>query len=138
MPCEPSWAARRALVVFGGQADLIWLNMLKHGYRHCFAVIESGRGVWVIYNPLSHCTEIATVAGPDGPALAGHYRKLGFRVVETRINRPPKCPAPWRFYTCVEAVKRLLGLRAGGVFTPWQLYKYLQLSNKSLTKGFLS
>ena len=57
----------RALVVFSGQTDLMWLRMLRTGFRHCFVLIE-GRcpgvmenqngGGWVLYNPLSNATQI--------------------------------------------------------------------------------
>ncbi len=132
---------RRALVVFSGHADLAWLKVLKRGYRHCFAVVDSGQGAWIVYNPMSHCTEISLIAGLNGPAIVGHYRALGFCVVETRVVHPPRRSAPWRPYTCVEAVKRLLGLRASGVFTPWNLYNFLITENKfnnHLTKGIYS
>ena len=32
---------------------------------------------------------------------------------------------PLRPYSCVESVKRILGIRAGLVLTPWQLYRHL-------------
>jgi hypothetical protein len=48
------------------------------------------------------------------------------RVVETRIRPAPRRPAPLRPYTCVEAVKRILGLHAPWVITPWQLYGLLR------------
>ncbi len=134
MPDTKAPPPRRALVVFGDRADLAWLKILKRGFRHCFAVIEGGQGggvpVWVIYNPLSHCTDITTVVGSTASDLADHYRNLGFRVVETRITRPIKRTAPWRPYTCVEAVKRVLGLRAPGVFTPRNLHNFLISENK--------
>jgi len=131
-------AAPRALVVFGGQADLAWLKMLKRGYRHCFVVVEAESSIWILYNPLSHCTELGAVTGVEGAAVAGHYRGLGYCVVETYLTNPIKRSAPWRPYTCVEAVKRVLGLRARRVFTPWQLYQFLVSKNNginSLTLG---
>ena len=128
-------SGRRALVVFGGQADLAWLKLLKHGFRHCFVVVEGGQGAgapWVICNPLSHCTEITLVAGTSAAAIAGHYRAHGYGVVETRIARPARRPAPWRPYTCVEAVKRVLGLTTRPIFTPWQLHQFLVQRNKRI------
>ena len=127
---EPHALPRRALVMFGDRADLPWLRVLKRGYRHCFVLIEGqvpeGDGaLWMIYNPLSHCTEMGIVAGLDASAIATHYRAQGYHVLETRVVQPPKCCAPWRPYTCVEAVKRVLGLHAPGVLTPWQLNEFI-------------
>lgn len=115
----------RALVVFGGRADLSWLRLLKRGYRHCFVLLEGEEGLWLVCNPLSHYTELGIVAGLDPSAITDHYRAQGYRVLQTRVTQPPKRSAPWRPYTCVEAVKRVLGLHAPAVFTPWQLYDFL-------------
>ena len=127
---------RRAFVVFSGQTDLAWLKVLRQGYRHCFVAVESGPGdggklaPWVIYNPLSHCTEIAVLAGLDAKGVAGFYRGTGCRVIQTHVLAPVLRPVPLRPYTCVEAVKRVLGLRAPWVFTPWQLSEYIKKSPK--------
>ena len=34
-------------------------------------------------------------------------------------------PAPFMLFTCVEAVKRVLGIHRRGIVTPWQLYRHL-------------
>ncbi len=123
---------RQALVIFSDRIDLAWLRVLKPGFRHCFAILESGRGRpgaapdWVIYNPLSHCTEIAIVRELESQILVSHYRNQDLLVLQTGISQPIKRPVPWRPFTCVEALKRALGLRAARVFTPWQLYKFLK------------
>lgn len=114
----------RALVVFVGEAELKWLRFLKPGYRHCFVVIEGASG-WVVYNPLSHYTEIRTYPCLDAEDIAGFYRGIGYEVAETRIHTPPKKLAPMALFTCVEAVKRTLGIHARTVITPWQLQKHL-------------
>lgn len=116
---------RIALVVFSGKADLIWLRLLKRGFRHCFAVIDCD-GVWVTVNPLSQRTDLTPIRGVSAVNLKRHYRAYGLRVIETRTQDPGPYPLPWRPFTCVEAVLRVLGVRAPWVFTPWQLYRYLR------------
>lgn len=143
MPDNRKSQPRCALVVFGGDPQLAWLRVLKHGYRHCFAVLEDGRTAgqgaarfaptWIIYNPLSHRTEISVLSGVGRESIAGYYRSLGYRVVETHVCHPLRRPVPWRPYTCVEAVKRVLGLRARWVFTPWQLSENLKISKNMKT-----
>lgn len=113
-----------AYVVFTDHTDLAWLRLLRPGFRHCFAVVQVD-GAWVIVDPLSHWTTLRVV-----PELAGWqpepwFRHLGLTVVAATAVEPAPRLAPWRPYTCVEAVKRLLGLRLPGVFTPWQLYRAL-------------
>ena len=114
-----------ALVVFSGNADLKWLRILKPGFRHCFLLLET-QGGWVLYNPLSHRTEIAVIEGASERELMRLYRGQGFRVVPWTMPRVPLKPAPWGVYTCVEAVKRVLGIHAPGVITPKNLFNFLK------------
>ena len=114
-----------ALVVFSGDADLNWLRVLKTGFRHCFILLErSGR--WVIYDPLSHRTDISVVEGGDVFDLIRLYRARGMRVVPWVVRCPTKRPAPMGLYTCVEAAKRILGIHSRRTITPWNLYNFLK------------
>jgi hypothetical protein len=124
MPAPPA-AATPALVVFADDTTLKWLRPLKSGFRHCFVLVKRD-GAWILCNPLSHYTDLDAVGGSlGGPAMADWYRRQGFTVVETLAVRPPPVCAPVRPFTCVEAVKRALGLQAPWVFTPAQLYRHL-------------
>lgn len=114
-----------ALVVFMGSSDLRRLRLLRRGFRHCFVVVSTAGG-WVICDPLSHQTDLDIVSGFSCHELAAWYRNAGMRVIETRVRAAPRQPAPLRPYTCVEAVKRILGLHAPWVITPWQLYRLLR------------
>ena len=113
-----------ALVVFAGSTSLKWLRWLTPGYRHCFVAIAQ-RDVWIICDPLSHRTDLIAICGHTRQDLAAWYRQRGLTVVETHVRSAPKRPAPIRPFTCVEAVKRILGIHAPWVLTPWQLYRYL-------------
>ena len=114
-----------AFVVFSGETDLKWLKNLKPGFRHCFAVLETG-GRWVIYNPLSNHTEITVIEGASVFELIQIYRDMGCRVVPWRVRQVCKRTALWGFYTCVEAVKRILGIHAPLALTPWNLFNFLK------------
>lgn len=115
---------RRALVLFGGEPQLAWLRALRPGFRHCAAILQCG-AVWVIYNPMSNATEVATLPACAEADLAARLGAAGYRVVATDVAAPWPAPLPWRPFTCVEAVKRAIGLRAAAVLTPWQLYRRL-------------
>ena len=115
---------RRVVVVFEGDTDLWWLRWLSPGFRHCFAVIEDAQG-WVIVDPLSHQTLVRTCIFDATVDLAAHYRQHGYIAVTTWVDRAPHRTAPIRPFTCVEAVKRVIGLRAPGVWTPRQLFRRL-------------
>lgn len=125
----------KALVVFADDCSLRRLRLLRRGFRHCFVAVRSGAG-WVICDPLSNRTDLAFVADAIAADLARWYRSHGLQVVATRIAPPPRRPAPVRPYTCVEAVKRVLGIEARWVLTPWQLYRRLHDGDeKPLTGG---
>ncbi|HBR68552.1 MAG TPA: hypothetical protein DEA55_04155 [Rhodospirillaceae bacterium] len=121
--CENS--GKKAWVVFSGQTDLPWLKVFRPGFRHCFVLLNDGRR-WISLDPLSNYTEISVHhhVAPEFN-LPGWLESRGHRVVETHVERR-KEPAPFMLYTCVEAVKRVLGLHARFIFTPWQLYRFLQ------------
>ena len=132
-------APPRALVVFSGQTELVWLRVLRPGFRHCFVLIE-GRcpgvpanqqgGGWVLYNPLSNATQINLWPLHDEDTIRAWLSQQGYMVVETYVRPLSARVLPWRPYTCVEAVKRALGLHERGVFTPWQLYQHIKNDNK--------
>ena len=129
----------RALVVFSGQTDLVWLRALRTGYRHCFVLIE-GRcpgvpanqfgGGWVLYNPLSNATQINLWPLHDEKTIRAWLSQQGYTVVESYVRPLTARVLPWRPFTCVEAVKRALGLHKRGVFTPWQLYQCIKNDKK--------
>jgi hypothetical protein len=114
-----------AIVVFAGESSLKWLRLLRPGFRHCFVLVRR-QGCWIVYDPLSHRTNLAVLIGPTSSELVEWYREKGLRVVETTVRLTPLRSAPLRPFTCVEAVKRVLGIHAPWVTTPWQLYCYLQ------------
>ena len=113
-----------ALVVFVDECGLKCLQRLRRGYRHCFVAVRSGSS-WVICDPLSHRTDLTIIGDFSARQLADWYRSHGLRVVQTRVLPAPLRPAPMRPYTCVEAVKRVLGMHAPWILTPWQLYRRL-------------
>lgn len=121
-PRSSQWT--RVLVVFCDTTELWWLHVLRQGFRHCFVALGDGRG-WITIDPLSHRTDVATHPHHAVQDLAAIYRSSGLTVVETFVRAAPCRPAPWSPFTCVEAVKRVLGIHALSVITPWQLYRWL-------------
>lgn len=119
---------QKAWVVFSGQTDLAWLRLLKPGFRHCFVLLNDGRR-WLTFDPLSNYTDICVHHDlPAGYNLPQWLEGQGFTVVQSVITQEKK-PAPFMIFTCVEAVKRVLGLHRFFIFTPWQLYRHLTTHN---------
>lgn len=116
-----------AVVVFSDACEIRALRLLRRGFRHCFAVLCRG-GAWVVVDPLAH--RLAVDLAPaclarDAEAVAALYRARGLTAVVVPVAEPPRRLAPLRPFTCVEAVKRLIGRRAPWVFTPGQLHGHL-------------
>ncbi|MGE5515328.1 MAG: hypothetical protein ACM31D_05850 [Bacteroidota bacterium] len=120
---------RTGLVLFADATDLWWLRWLRPGFRHCFVALAF-EGGWVVIDPMSHRTGVAHFPLPQEFDLAGWYRQCGLVVVPVQNISLDKGVAPFLPYSCVECVKRILGIRARSVVTPWQLFQHL---NKSRT-----
>jgi hypothetical protein len=114
----------KALVVFSGEADVPALRFLRRGFRHCFILMRRGK-YWVSCDPLLTRMEIELHDLPDDFDFPGWLRQRGLVVVEAEMPSVSYRPFFPFFFTCVEAVKRILGLRAWWIVTPWQLYRHL-------------
>lgn len=112
------------LVVFADATDLWWLRLLRPGFRHCFVVLATAGG-WVIVDPMSHVTSIAYFPFIEEFDLRQWYVQCGLTVVPVKNNTTDKRVAPFLPHSCVESIKRILGIRALTVLTPWQLYRHL-------------
>ena len=134
-----SAASSKAWVVFSGQADMAWLKILKPGFRHCAVLLNDGRN-WITIDPLSNYTDVTVHHVPLEFDLPLWMRDRGYRVLPAPMQRTQR-PAPFSVYSCVEAVKRVLGIHKRRIITPWQLYRYLQRIQTTKTfnpKGDLS
>lgn len=124
----------KAWVVFSGEADLPWLKILKEGYRHCYVLINDGKH-WITIDPLSNYMDVTVHDLSLDFNLPLWMRNRGYIIVAADIQHLDK-QAPWMPFSCVEAVKRVLGIHKSFMLTPWQLYKYLQ--KKQTAKTFQS
>ena len=128
---ENPQAHKRAIVAFGGSSELKLLRYLRPGFRHCFVLVHS-QGVWVMYNPLSIGTEIDVWPGDCEEQLCHWLALNGYTIVEANVQNLRSGALPWNVFSCVEAVKRVLGIRAPRIWTPWQLYKFLTDDRKKI------
>jgi hypothetical protein len=112
-----------AWVVFSAQADMNWLKILKPGYRHCAVLMNDGKN-WMTVDPLSNYMDVTVHHVPVDFDMPQWMMSRGHKLIKADIARPLK-PAPWGIFTCVEAVKRVLGIHNRLIITPWQLYRYL-------------
>ena len=80
---------------------------------------------WITLDPLSNYTDVMVHNVPPEFDLPLWLADRGHEIVEANIDQPAK-PAPWRLFSCVEAVKRVLGIHKRFMITPWHLYRYLK------------
>jgi hypothetical protein len=122
---------RPALVVFEHRPGRGILRLLSPGYRHCFCLLRVPEG-WLLVDPLKTCTSFDTIPSLTIAVLVQSYVATGRRVI-AGFTRRESGPCAWspRPMTCVESVKRLVGVAAPGVWTPRQLF--LRLTNPSRT-----
>lgn len=113
-----------ALVVFSGQTDLKYLKLLKPGFRHCFVILKS-QDRWISIDPLAHMTRIDLHKLYADNDLNSLLSENDLTVVPTHLREAALVPSPPMLCTCVEVVKRILGIQCWHVMTPWQLYRYL-------------
>jgi hypothetical protein len=105
-----------------------WLRLLRPGFRHCFAIIRETER-WLVVDPMLHKMDVQATKCEPAFDLPAWMRARGYRVVKAPVLEPQRramAPAP---FTCVEAMKRLIGLQAWCVMTPWQLYLRLNSFN---------
>jgi hypothetical protein len=115
----------RALAVFHDKGAGFWSWLLgRPGFRHCFVALNDGRA-WIVVDPCRDGLRIDAAVAAEVD-LAAHYRNLGLTVAETAVRgRRRSYRLPWAF-TCVEAVKRTLGVHGWWLWTPYQLYRQLE------------
>lgn len=121
-------------VVFTDESRMWWLKGMKRGFRHCFVLLND-KEHWLAMEPLAHCTELTVLPSPPDFDLPTWIRGQGHHVVEAVLDRTSMRMPIVFLYTCVEAVKRVLGLKNFFVWTPYQLYKHLLIKyHGNLTK----
>ena len=125
-----TYEPNEAWVVFSGEADLWWLRFLKPGFRHCFAVARDGTN-WIVIDPLSPRLDVSVLPLPQSFNLPQWLQGQNLKVLPALIKRDYSKAAPANWFSCVEVIKRFLGIHARLIFTPWQLYCFLTKENLS-------
>lgn len=116
------------LVVFHGRTRRWWAKLCRPGFRHVFVCVLAN-GFWVLVDPRSGGPRIETIA-VEGYDLVNHYREQGYTVVPTGALPSRPIRWAWMVSTCVGVVKKILGIRAWWIQTPWQLYRHIGESNE--------
>ena len=116
-----------AYVAFGGRRTRWWMRFLKRGFYHCFLLMGNGRE-WVLIDPLVHVTDMIVL---KHVSVIRALRDKGYRLVRTTPRIPPVTRMRCRPLTCVEVVKRFLGINQPFIWTPYQLFNFLFLKKEN-------
>jgi len=112
-----------ALVVFHGFGAGLFARLFgRDRFRHCFVCLKQS-GYWIAVDFKQGAADVDVVCAGSFD-LTAFYERQGFKVVGA--SRVPNITLwPWMNANCVGAAKKLLGLRAPWVLTPYQLYTHL-------------
>lgn len=100
-----------------------WVRFLRTGFSHCYLLIKQDVG-YVCLDMSIYSMEVNYY-----PSIRQFKKTLDKTTVViknyTDVNLSLTMPF-LRPFTCVEMVKRVLGIKRWTIFTPYQLYRYLK------------
>lgn len=117
----------KGYVIFEHDVSLWWLKWLKPGFRHCFVVLEyenhKGERLWLELNPMSNqFYALLHDSRLEKDYLLALMADINMRILEFEFRLSPLKCAPTGIFSCVEFVKRVLGIHSFFIITPYQLY----------------
>lgn len=119
-PCNGSW----------------WSKRLNKGYGHCLTIQWDGF-MWILTNHALDHTAVRTLPVEDFQDVKKYIEQFhkgeyfSWVHVNTLLDsdRFMRLKWLWTPYTCTELVKATLGIEDYFIWTPYQLYTYLQTNN---------
>ncbi len=121
-------------VVFTDNTSLWWLKPLRRGFRHCYILARiAPNNLWLELNPMSNQTFIFIRSLTEDLNYFQKLRHEGCKIVRLKVQAAELRPAPLNIFSCVEFVKRVVGIHKFSIITPYQLYKNILVNrNKFL------
>jgi hypothetical protein len=105
-----------AYVVFTNDSGHWWSRFLHPFIKHCYIAIAD-RGRWIIYAKTLHYVDLFTIDR--------QMDKIE-EVIIVKIDRKTTRQSLFMLNTCVGHAKQILGINRPFIWTPFQLYKYLE------------
>jgi hypothetical protein len=113
-----------AYVIFSDHTDQWWLRGLRRGFRHCYVALPMG-GHMVLLDPVLGQMRVVMQDELSVDQFINHLRSNGLNIVFVDINYKNINFPILAIDSCVAIIKRILGLSAPFIITPYQLYHYL-------------
>ena len=118
-----------AVVGFGGEPTLWWMRFLKKNFYHCLVALKC-QNEWLLIDPLIHCIDVTWIKRGN---VRLYLKRHGYQTLDVSITEPKAKLLRIAPFTCVEMVKRIIGVQKRSVFTPFKLFKYLKKQQGGLT-----
>ena len=120
----PTFSAYRfpfAYVAFGGNPTHWWTKFLKKGFYHCFLIMGNGFD-WILIDPVWNFTDLIFIRNKN---LLSIIKEKGYKLLRTTPHLTLRSKGHFRPLTCVETVKRFLGISEPKIWTPYQLFQFI-------------
>lgn len=118
-----------AYVIFEDSPS-VWTRPFKRHFRHVSVVLPLGGGQYVHIDPRMKRIEHKLITHEDVEAMYDRTLYHDVAILKTVVNKGIDKDHKPMFFTCVEFVKRAIGLHAFWVFTPSQLYDHILKSKR--------
>lgn len=121
-----------AYVVFCDSDALWWQRFLKKGYRHCFLILQDKSNNYLFIDNTSKRITFNLLENYQYENIPTLCRSLNAKLIKIPVNEMMmssnfnNSSDPIPLLTCVELIKRILGINKKSIITPWNLFKYLQ------------
>ncbi len=120
-----------ALIIFEDRPDSFWLRLLRPGFRHCFCLLRQPSG-WLLLDSRSRGFEARQVPPCGADSLVRAFSELGAHVIGMARGSTPNRRLPPAPFSCVELVKRAIGVTHAAILSPFQLYRTLSADPRCL------
>ncbi len=128
-----------AIICYGlsDRKNMHWYQKyMKEGFEHCFILYWDGF-MWYRLEKLYGYHMVKSILHLDGYILheeniKSYFESLGYvcQNVDLSMRQESlRCKQVITFYNCVEYVKDFLGIGKWNLFTPYQLFKYVEKRN---------
>lgn len=117
-----------AIVAYTGKTSFRCLRLLDRKFRHCLAIVPVPP-FWVVVDSLANRLSLSVMDSRGLGEFMVTLHRYGYRCQVTRTKSLPKRRLSLLPCTCVETVKRALGILDPFVLTPKQLYNRIKENN---------
>ena len=110
-----------AYVAFGGNPTHWWTRFLKKGFYHCLLILGNGYE-WILIDPVWNYADLIFIRNKN---ILSVFKEKGYQLLRTTPHLATTEKGHFRPLTCVEIVKRFLGISNPKIWTPYQLFQFI-------------